>query len=254
MLIKRIKDLNQNGHNLKEVYDSSVLNNYIDSINLLYVAFTRAEKELYILANNNKVSTNSISSLIKEFLDYKSCKNNFSFGKKIKYDIKLDNKEKLDCSGKIKIVSTSGNLNQAKYISDTLSAIYKKNNTARVYVFFSNHKLADLVNLFNSNHISLSSNYHILDYDNSKYDYVIISNMNEGLFPFNEINSDCVSNSKIKEFESLNLIEKEKNISNLFYSLIDNSKEVHLTFDSDLSSFINGEKSRFIKQLELLNN
>ena len=57
MLIKRIKDLNQNGHNLKEVYDSTVLNNYIDSINLLYVAFTRAEKELYILANNNKAST-----------------------------------------------------------------------------------------------------------------------------------------------------------------------------------------------------
>ena len=50
----------------------------------------------------------------------------------------------------------------------------------------------------------------------------------------------------------MNLIEKEKNISNLFYSLIENSKEVHLTFDSDLSSFINGEKSRFIKQLELL--
>ena len=58
--------------------------------------------------------------------------------------------------------------------------------------------------------------------------------------------------TKKKEFENLSLIEKEKNISNLFYSLIENSKEVHLTFDSDLSSFINGEKSRFIKQLELL--
>ena len=76
--------------------------------------------------------------------------------------------------------------------------------------------------------------------------------MNEGLFPFNEINNDYVSETKKKEFENLNLIEKEKNISNLFYSLIENSKEVHLTFDSDLSSFINGEKSRFIKQLELL--
>ena len=252
MLIKRIKELNQNGHNLKEVYDSTVLNNYIDSINLLYVAFTRAEKELYILANNNKVRPNSISFLIKEFLDYKSCKNNFSFGKKIKYDIRSDNKEKLDLSGKIKIISTSGNVNQAKYISDTLSTIYNKNNTAKVYVFFSNHKLANLVNLFNSNHISMSPNYHILDYDNSKYDHVIISNMNEGLFPFNEINNDNVSETKKKEFENLNLIEKEKNISNLFYSLIENSKEVHLTFDSDLSSFINGEKSRFIKQLELL--
>ena len=252
MLIKRIKELNQNGHNLKEVYDSTVLNNYIDSINLLYVAFTRAEKELYILANNDKVSPNSISFLIKEFLDYKSCKNNFSFGKKIKYDIRSDNKEKLDLSGKIKIISTSGNVNQAKYISDTLSTIYNKNNTAKVYVFFSNHKLANLVNLFNSNYISMSSNYHILDYDNSKYDHVIISNMNEGLFPFNEINNDYVSETKKKEFENLNLIEKEKNISNLFYSLIENSKEVHLTFDSDLSSFINGEKSRFIKQLELL--
>ena len=253
ILIRRIKELNQNGHNLKEVYDSTVLNNYIDSINLLYVAFTRAEKELYILANNDKVSPNSISFLIKEFLDYKSCKNNFSFGKKIKYDIRSDNKEKLDLSGKIKIISTSGNVNQAKYISDTLSTIYNKNNTAKVYVFFSNHKLANLVNLFNSNYISMSSNYHILDYDNSKYDHVIISNMNEGLFPFNEINNDYVSETKKKEFENLNLIEKEKNISNLFYSLIENSKEVHLTFDSDLSSFINGEKSRFIKQLELLN-
>ena len=109
MLIKRIKDLNQNGHNLKEVYDSTVLNNYIDSINLLYVAFTRAEQELYILANNNEVSPNSISFLIKEFLDYKSCKNNFSFGKKIKSDISSDNKEKLDLSGKIKIAGQNVN-------------------------------------------------------------------------------------------------------------------------------------------------
>ena len=42
--------------------------------------------------------------------------------------------------------------------------------------------------------------------------------MNEGIFPFQVINNDHVSETKKKEFENLNLIEKEKNISNLFIS------------------------------------
>ena len=253
MLIKRIKDLNNNAHKIKDVYDSSVLNNYIDSINLLYVAFTRAEKELYILAEDNQVNPNSISFLIKGFLDYKSCKNNFSFGSKLKYDIKpVYDIGKQDIKSKIKIVSTSGYINQAKYISDTLSTIYNKNKKARVYIFFSNQNLVSLVNLFDSNYLSMSSNYHILDYNNSQYDHVIISNMNEGLFPFNEINNEYISDIKKKEFENFSSNDKEKIISSIFYSLIENSKEVHLTYNSDLSSFINAEKSRYIKQIELI--
>ncbi len=140
--------------------------------------------------------------------------------------------EKSEPLGKTETIDTGKMLKetrwQAKYISDTLSTIYNKNNTAKVYVFFSNHKLANLVNLFNSNYISMSSNYHILDYDNSKYDHVIISNMNEGLFPFHKINNDHVSETKKNEFENFNLIEKEKNISNLFYSLIENYLTIKL--------------------------
>ena len=41
-------------------------------------------------------------------------------------------------------------------------------------------------------------------------------------------------------------------MSTVFYKLIENSKEVHLIYDSDLNSFMSGEESRYIKQLELL--
>ncbi len=254
ILMRKTKNLYHMGENAKEIYDSSVLNNLIDSINLLYVAFTRAEKELYIISNKDNSGTNSFSSLIKDFLDYKLSSDKYTIGKKIINEYNL-NKPELESNDvnkkKIKIISTSKNVNQAKYVSDTLSKIYDKDKSAKVYIFFANEKLVNLVNLYDNNHnLKISSNYHILESDLFDYDYVIITNMNEGFFPFSIINEGVVSESEKLKFDNKSQQDQENHISHLFYKLIQKAKEVHLIYDSDLISFMSGEQSRFIKQLE----
>ena len=254
ILMRKTKNLYHMGENAKEIYDSSVLNNLIDSINLLYVAFTRAEKELYIISNKDNSGTNSFSSLIKDFLDYKLSSDKYTIGKKIINEYNL-NKPELESNDvnkkKIKIISTSKNVNQAKYVSDTLLKIYDKDKSAKVYIFFANEKLVNLVNLYdNNNNLKISSNYHILESDLFDYDYVIITNMNEGFFPFSIINEGVVSESEKLKFDNKSQQDQENHISHLFYKLIQKAKEVHLIYDSDLISFMSGEQSRFIKQLE----
>lgn len=51
-------------------YDSELLKNYVDNMNLLYVAFTRAKNNLIIIAGNsgNKTQGYSVNNLIKESL------------------------------------------------------------------------------------------------------------------------------------------------------------------------------------------
>ena len=74
--------------------------------------------------------------------------------------------------------------------------------------------------------------------------------MNEGFFPFSTINESVIKESEKIKFENKSQQEQENNIHDLFYDLINKAKEVHLIYDSDLSSLMSGEASRFIKQLE----
>ena len=256
-LMRTSKNLQNMGENAKEIYDRSILNNLIDSINLLYVAFTRAEKELFIISNISKKDnsgTNSFSSLIKDFLVYKSSSDKYTIGEKIinEYNLNTPQYESNDINKKIiNVRSTSKNVNQAKYVSDTLSEIYDKDKSAKVYIFFGNQKLVNLVNLYDSNqNLKISSNYHILESNPSDYDYVIITNMNEGFFPFSTINDGVVKESEKIQFDNKSQQEQEHHIHDLFYELIHKAKEVHLIYDSDLTSLMSGEASRFIKQLE----
>ena len=256
ILMRKTKNLLNMGDTAKEMFESGVFNNLLDSINLLYVAFTRAEKELYIISKKDTSSVKTFSSLIQDFLEYKSKTNNYSLGKKTihknileEIDLELNNSKKK----KINIISTSKNVNQAKYISDTLSKIYSKDKSAKVFVFFANQKLFKLVNFYDdSNNLTFSSNYHLFELKNPAFDHVIISNMNEGLFPFSDIKEGTLTNSDKLQFDNMTQNDQENKISNMFYELINNSKEIHLIYDSDLNSFISGEKSRYIKQLELL--
>ena len=140
-LMRTSKNLQNMGENAKEIYDRSILNNLIDSINLLYVAFTRAEKELFIVSNISKKDnseTNSFSSLIKDFLVYKSSSDKYTIGEKIinEYNPNTPQYESNDINKKIiNVRSTSKNVNQAKYVSDTLSKIYDKDNQQK-FIFF----------------------------------------------------------------------------------------------------------------------
>ena len=151
----------------------------------------------------------------------------------------------------INIRSTSKNVNQAKYVSDILSKIYDKDKSAKVYVFFANEKLLNLINIYDYNqNLKNSSNHHILESGSLDCDYVIITNMNEGFFPFSNINEGVIEESEKINFDNKSQHEQENHIHDLFYDLIHKAKEVHLIYDSDLSSLMSGEASRFIKQIE----
>ena len=252
-LIRTSKNLQNMGENAKGIYEKSILNNLIDSVNLLYVAFTRAEKELFIISKKDNSETNTFSSLIQDFLVLKSSSDKYTIGEKMIISKKNSNQSDSNNQNKkiINVRSTSKNVNQAKYVSDTLLKIYDKDESAKVYVFFSNDNLVDLVNIFDTNeNLKISSNQHILESGSSDYDYVIITNMNEGFFPFSTINESVIKESEKIKFENKSQQEQENNIHDLFYDLINKAKEVHLIYDSDLSSLMSGEASRFIKQLE----
>ena len=257
-LIRKSKNLLYMGDDTKEIYESSELNNYLDSINLLYVAFTRAEKELYIISKRTNSNVLTLSSIIQDYLNHKLELEKLTIGKKTKNQIILD-KHNLNTNDqktkKINIISTSKNVNQARYISDTLSKIYRKKKSAKVYVYFANNRLASLVNFFDDdNNLNFTSNHHILDSKILNYDNVLISNMNEGFFPSIDVKDGYLSTSQKEEFDKMSQFEQENKISKIFYKLINSSKEVHLIYDSNLNSFISGEESRYIKQLESLNN
>ncbi|MFL2628626.1 MAG: PD-(D/E)XK nuclease family protein, partial [Candidatus Marisimplicoccus sp.] len=252
-LMRTSKNLRNMGENAKEIYDRSILNNLIDSVNLLYVAFTRAEKELFIISKKDNSETNSSSTLVKDFLTYKSSLDKYTIGEKLIISKKSRPKYDSNNLGNkiINIRSTSKNVNQAKYVSDTLSKIYDKDKYAKVYVFFANEKLLNLINIYDYNqNLKISSNHHILELGSLDYDYVIITNMNEGFFPFSNINENVIEESEKINFDNKSQYEQENNIHDLFYDLIHKAKEVHLIYDSDLSSLMSGEASRFIKQIE----
>ncbi|MBT4324180.1 MAG: UvrD-helicase domain-containing protein [Cryomorphaceae bacterium] len=255
-LTRKSKILLNMGDTAKEIFESEILNNLLDSINLLYVAFTRAEKELYVISKKDNPGVNTFSSLIQSFLDYKSKPDQYSIGEKHRYE-NNQNRDESNSNNiqkkKINIISTSKNVNQAKYLSDTLSKIYSEDSSAKVYVFFANQKLVKLVDFYDNNkNLKFTSNYHLFDSKISTYDHVIITNMNEGFFPFSDIKEGVLSNSEKIEFDEMSQYDQENKISKIFYELINKSKEIHLIYDSDLKSFMSGEESRYIKQLELL--
>jgi ATP-dependent exoDNAse (exonuclease V) beta subunit len=255
-LTRKSKILLNMGDTAKEIFESEILNNLLDSINLLYVAFTRAEKELYVISKKDYPGVNTFSSLIQSFLNYKSKPDQYSIGEKYRYE-NNQNRDESNSNNlqkkKINIISTSKNVNQAKYLSDTLSKIYSEDSSAKVYVFFANQKLVKLVDFYDNNkNLKFTSNYHLFDSKISAYDHVIITNMNEGFFPFSDIKEGVLSNSEKLEFDEMSQYDQENKISKIFYELINKSKEIHLIYDSDLKSFMSGEESRYIKQLELL--
>jgi len=247
--IKKSKMLIDGGSKTKDIYESCVLNNIIDSINLLYVGFTRPKKELYIFLDHNNTH-NTFSSLIKDFLKLKKYDNKCYLGNKTR--INNEEKKLTRNNSKIKIIKASKNVDQAIYVSETLTEIFNENESANVYLYFFDKNFKNLFEIFYKSESSIYSDLHFLESDKYKFDYVILTNLNEGLFPFYEINEPEKFNYILSDFESLDNQSKEIRISNLFYKLIKSAKEVHLTYNSDLSSFTNGEESRFIKQLKFL--
>ena len=251
-LVPKSQNLIHMGDNAKEIYESSELNIKLDTINLLYVAFSRAESELSVISKKDKLNTNSLSSIIHDFLEYKKAKKEYKIGQKT---IKKNDQNKIESSNtenkKINIISALKNLSQAEYISKLLSKVFAKDKSSKVYIFFPNLSLIKLIKLFDDElNIELCTSSHLFNTKILDYDHVIFPNMNEGLFPFIKLNDSSISDDEKKKFESLSQNEQEKKISDIFYNIIDKAKQVHLLYDSSINSFGSGEESRFIKQIQ----
>ena len=79
--------------------------------------------------------------------------------------------------------------------------------------FFGNEKLVNLVNIYDTNqYLRLSSYNHFLDLKSLDYDYVIMTNMNEGFFPFTDINTVTLEESKKIKFDNKSQEEQEEYI------------------------------------------
>ncbi|EIA10164.1 UvrD-helicase domain-containing protein [Flavobacterium frigoris] len=103
------------GEEAKSVYDLKKQEELLDNINVLYVALTRAEEQLYIISNMNltnkgEVKTNNMSTF---FINYLNSKDGFEEGK-FEYEFgsptKLSSASKhVDTSKKIEVVAETLN-------------------------------------------------------------------------------------------------------------------------------------------------
>ncbi|ESU29851.1 UvrD/REP helicase [Flavobacterium limnosediminis JC2902] len=74
-LVDTKKEVAEYGENAAQVYEERSQEELLDNINVLYVALTRAEEQLYVISNKNLTSkgelTNNMSSYFINYLDFK---------------------------------------------------------------------------------------------------------------------------------------------------------------------------------------
>lgn len=87
-LVDTKKEVAEYGENAAQVYEERSQEELLDNINVLYVALTRAEEQLYVISNKNLTSkgelTNNMSSYFIKYLDFKGVyqdnQSEFEFG------------------------------------------------------------------------------------------------------------------------------------------------------------------------------
>ena len=84
------------------------------------------------------------------------------------------------------------------------------------------------------------------------FDRVIITNVNEGILPVGKNDQSFFPFSMKKEYGLPTFLDNDAIYTYHFYRLIQRAKEVHLLYNAKSEGLNAGEKSRFIRQLELL--
>ncbi|MFY0631957.1 MAG: PD-(D/E)XK nuclease family protein [Flavobacteriaceae bacterium] len=87
----------------------------------------------------------------------------------------------------------------------------------------------------------------VLDFEN-----IIITSVNEGIIPSNSTQSSFIPFDVKIDFGLPTYREKDAIYSYHFFRLLQRAKNVYLLYNTENDSFGNGEKSRFISQLELM--
>lgn len=87
----------------------------------------------------------------------------------------------------------------------------------------------------------------VLDFEN-----VIITSVNEGIVPSNNTQNSFIPFDIKVDFKLPTYREKDAIFSYHFFRLLQRAKNIYLLYNTENDSFGNGEKSRFISQLELM--
>lgn len=86
------------------------------------------------------------------------------------------------------------------------------------------------------------------------FDTVIITSMNEGIFPAGKSNNSFIPYDVKREYILPTFKEKDAIYTYHFYHLIQRAKNIFLIYNTDSEGLTAGEKSRFITQLEFENH
>ncbi len=89
----------------------------------------------------------------------------------------------------------------------------------------------------------------VLDFEN-----VIITSVNEGFIPSGKTNNSFIPFDVKREFDIPTYQEKDAIFSYHFFRLLQRAKNIYLLYNTETDDFGSGEQSRFITQLEILNN
>lgn len=87
----------------------------------------------------------------------------------------------------------------------------------------------------------------VLDFEN-----VIITSVNEGIVPSNNTQNSFIPFDIKVDFKLPTYREKDAIFSYHFFRLLQRAKNIYLLYNTENDTFGNGEKSRFISQLELM--
>lgn len=87
----------------------------------------------------------------------------------------------------------------------------------------------------------------VLDFEN-----VIITSVNEGIVPSNNTQNSFIPFDIKVDFKLPTYREKDAIFSYHFFRLLQRAKNIYLLYNTENDTFGNGEKSRFISQLELI--
>ena len=136
------------------------------------------------------------------------------------------------------------NLNNTKnYFKDikTLHQFYKR--------IISNEKLSFQGEPLNGLQLMGMLETRVLDFEN-----VIITSVNENIIPSNNTQNSFIPFDIKIEFGLPTYREKDAIYSYHFFRLLQRAKNIYLLYNTENDTFGNGEKSRFIAQLEMIRN
>lgn len=83
------------------------------------------------------------------------------------------------------------------------------------------------------------------------FEYLILVNVNESVLPSGKSVNSFIPNDLKRAFNLPLFSDKDAVYAYHFYRLLQRSKEITITYDSETDTFGKGEKSRFISQLQL---